>query len=291
MFRTRFVICHNCSASDPFQVVPFRLSQNIDAAFAQSVAQKQRSSHQRCSRTVSHSTRVHSQRQAHTTLQHGSAPKVLASRFKLVVGKGQKSTAVDPRTGGHPLALLDLQVLAPQLHSSAALQHVFLEQPEKMRRGGDILPPTPEQWYQQDDEHMRGAVLVVFSRGQPFNEASSWFVTKTNFEIKCKTKSDITRVEFKSNAVQLFPRKAYRHKTDNPLAQFGRRGKISCVRQGRSPTEQIDNLLATLWNAAHDFVNQRFTNMDDASPASSADRPIAGTNLVDEASGISVPLS
>ena len=87
-----------------------------------------------------------------------------------------------------------------------------------------------------------------------------------------------------------FPGKAYRHKTDNPLAQFGRRGKISCVRQGRSPTEQIGNLLATLWNVAHDFVNQRFTNMDGATPASSADRPNAGTNLVDEAPGVSVPL-
>ena len=40
VFRTRFVVFHNCSASDPFQVVPFSMSQNIDAAFAQTVAQK-----------------------------------------------------------------------------------------------------------------------------------------------------------------------------------------------------------------------------------------------------------
>ena len=39
------------------------------------------------------------------------------------------------------------------------------EQPEKIRRGGDILSPTPEQWYPQDDEHMRGAVLVGFPAG------------------------------------------------------------------------------------------------------------------------------
>ena len=59
------------------------------------------------------------------------------------------------------------------------------QQPEKKRRGKDILPPTPEQWYQQNDDHMRSAVLVGFSRGQPFNEASDWFyATSANFEIK-----------------------------------------------------------------------------------------------------------
>ena len=63
-FERRFVVFDNCLASDPLQVVPFRLSQNIDAAFAQSVAQRERSSHQRCSRTASHSTCVHSQRQS-----------------------------------------------------------------------------------------------------------------------------------------------------------------------------------------------------------------------------------
>ena len=142
---------------------------------------------------------------------------------------------------------------------------------------------------------MRGAVLVCFSRGQPFNEASVQFnatfsdVTRANFEIKCKTGGDSARVEFKAKPVQLFQE---RHTVTRPTT-LSRRSDVVAklpVRQGRSPTEQNGNLLAILWNVAHDFVNQRFANMDGASPASSADRPNAATNLVDEASGISVPL-
>ena len=67
------------------------------------------------------------------------------------------------------------------------------------------------------------------------------------------------------------------------------RGKMSCVRRGRSLTAQIGKVLATLWNVANDFVDQRFANMEGASPTSVADRPHARINLVDRASGISVP--
>ena len=57
--------------------------------------------------------------------------------------------------------------------------------------------------------------------------------------------------------------------------------------EGRSPTEQIGNLLATLWNVAHDFVNQRFANMEGDSSASVGGRPNAGINLCSALRGLS----
>ena len=95
------------------------------------------------------------------------------------------------------LPLVVLQAMAPQAPACLPIsRHSYAICPDDRLSN---LQPT--EWYQQDDEFLRSAVLVRLSRGQNKNTIKkfcddSFSGLEEKFEIKCKTSSDNARLIF-----------------------------------------------------------------------------------------------
>ena len=149
------------------------------------------------------------------------------------------------------------------------------------------------EWYQQDFQFSRSAVLFRFPCGQNKDTVKkfcdvSFPGVEDNYEIKCKKGSDNARLVFcnlkqrVSNSVLRIRVKASLCTTENPLAV--RMPAEVFVLQARAYEErQMGKLLAPLWGAVNKLITNRFQCTEGIQAAPVVARKNARVCIVDKA--------